>query len=89
MEVSVPVSGGRGNRRGASPPARGCSDMNSIHPHEVRIQLIQLLNKVSSRSVRVPGVRLLSLAALLGTHPAPRPQEVSLAIRAKGAKLCL
>lgn len=79
----------RGNQRGTSPTERGHSDMNSINPHEVRIQLIQLVNKVSSHSVRAPGVYLLSLASLLGMHPARRPQEVLLAIRVKGEKFCL
>lgn len=59
---------GRDKQQGTSPAVRGHPDMNSIHPCEVRIQLIQLLNKASSCSVRVPGVRHLSPASLLGSE---------------------
>lgn len=45
-EIRSSYFGGKGNQQGTSPAARGHSDVNSINPHEVRIQLIQLPNKV-------------------------------------------
>lgn len=89
MKIRVLILEGRGNQGGTSLTVRGHSDMNSINPHEVRIQLIQLLNKVSSHSMRAPGVHLLSLASLFRTHPVPKPQEVLLVIRVKGEKVSL
>ena len=61
----VPILEGRDKQQGTSPAVRGHPDMNSIHPRGVRIQLIQLLNKVSSCSIRVPGGRHLSPASLI------------------------
>jgi hypothetical protein len=64
--VSAPVLEGRGNHQGTYLRARGHSDMNSIQPHSVRVQFIQLVNKVSSHSRRAPMVQHLSLLSALG-----------------------
>lgn len=87
MKLRVPVLEGIRNQREAS-TARGHSDMNSINPHEVRIQLIQPRSEVSSCSVRARRACCLSLASLLRA-PALRAQEILLAIRTKRTKLCL
>ena len=89
MKLRVPALEGIRNHGREAPTARGHSDLNSINPHKVRIQLIQLLSEASFCNVRAPGVCCLSLASLLRTHPALRLQEILLAIRTKGAKLCL